>query len=385
MAKSVLTDVISEPLVQEALTGFLAQQNALLGGELAAMGAVVVKKGLMAKAPAIVDVPYFGTIGKGAKLNDGDAITPVALKQGKETATVSRFGHGVSFTQLAEMAAQGDLNSEAARQLLNGVASVVDDELVAVAQAGNVLTHTASSVLTYAEIVKAQSKFDNGVFAGMVVHPLVMYGLRTATDGFNRPLFADLNTGAMNTIAGMKIAVSNKLASQSAMGSVTATGGGPAVTLSGTPNSYIDLKIKIVTNGSEATAKFQFSTDGGSTYSATLTASGSGVLLSDTAVGSQVGVDGLTGITATFATGSYTTSHSYTAVSTTTFKSLLLKPNALALWLNDQALISSGIKVFIDPSIDSQALYLNAYAVCHRYRSMPDSRFPGVCVINSTG
>ena len=49
---------------------------------------------------------------------------------------------------------------------------------------------------------------------------------------------------------------------------VTASGGGPAVTLTGTPNDYYEGIVEILTGGAVATATFRYSLDGGDTWSA---------------------------------------------------------------------------------------------------------------------
>lgn len=85
-------------------------------------------------------------------------------------------------------------------------------------------------------------------------------------------------------------------------GDVTQTGSDPTITLSGYPvGDFANLRLKITTGGSQAAAIFKYSLDGGSNYSTTYTASASGVAL------------GTTGITATFATGTYTLNNVYSA------------------------------------------------------------------------
>jgi hypothetical protein len=76
-------------------------------------------------------------------------------------------------------------------------------------------------------------------------------------------------------------------------------GAGPAVTLSGTATGTWNLKLDITTAGARGTAKFTYSTDGGSSYSSTTYTTGATVAL------------GSTGLKALFPTGTYNASSIY--------------------------------------------------------------------------
>lgn len=95
------------------------------------------------------------------------------------------------------------------------------------------------------------------------------------------------------------------------MTSVTSAGTTPpAVTLTGTPNGFHDVRIEITTGGALATAVFRWSINGGSTWTAGVTTAASVVLTG-------------TGLTANFAAGTYATNNVYTAHGANNFRTRL--------------------------------------------------------------
>lgn len=84
--------------------------------------------------------------------------------------------------------------------------------------------------------------------------------------------------------------------------SVTQTGGGPAVTLTGTPDDDYSVIVEILLGGVVATATFRFSLDGGDSYSGTLLTAATYLLPS--------------GVTLNFAAGTYVIGTLYTFTST---------------------------------------------------------------------
>lgn len=89
----------------------------------------------------------------------------------------------------------------------------------------------------------------------------------------------------------------------------------PAVTLTGTPNGFHDVRIEITTGGALATAVFRWSINGGSTWTSGVTTAASVVLTG-------------TGLTANFAAGTYATNNVYTAHGAKAFRDRLDTANA---------------------------------------------------------
>lgn len=80
--------------------------------------------------------------------------------------------------------------------------------------------------------------------------------------------------------------------------SVTASGGGPAVTLTGTPNNDFEGIVKVTLGGIVGTSRFKFSLDGGDTYS-------------DEIVTASTYLMPNTGVTLNFAAGTYVLDETY--------------------------------------------------------------------------
>jgi hypothetical protein len=90
---------------------------------------------------------------------------------------------------------------------------------------------------------------------------------------------------------------------------VTASGGGPTVTLSGTPNDYYEIIVLITLGGAVGTSTFQYSLDGGDSYSEVITTASTYLLLTP-------GTETSTGVTVNFAAGTYVIDETYSATST---------------------------------------------------------------------
>ncbi len=79
---------------------------------------------------------------------------------------------------------------------------------------------------------------------------------------------------------------------------VTKSGGGPTVSLTGTPNDQYDMQIAIVTGGAVGTSTFRYTMDGGDTWSDVYATAATFLLP--------------TGVTANFAAGTYVALETYT-------------------------------------------------------------------------
>jgi hypothetical protein len=149
------------------------------------------------------------------------------------------------------------------------------------------------------------------------------------------------------------------------------------ITLTGTPLGPFNLKIVTVTTGTQTTGTFKFSTDGGQTYSANLTRAAT-VVLTDTAKDSTVGVNGATGITAAFASGTYTADESYTSTANFKTTSLIVQKGALAFWYNRAAMALQTDKDILK---DNDVAAMHMYRVAHMYRRRVGGSLPGVVAI----
>lgn len=396
MAKTIITDGIDPEILTDAVQAAFAGKNAFMDSFLVATGAAVVDGTFPESAPnrigSTIEVPYFGTMPPFVANPDGNAVTPQKISQTSETAIVSRDSLAFEVTRWAENGWKGDPYVESARQIQVQATRQMDARLIEKACAAGTITKSiyvasgadADNFLSWDVVVRARTNGWGDELGqdvvGMLMNSAAYADVLTLKDEQGRPLVVDsMRDGDFVRFAGLPVAVSDRLdLTGSSMGTVTSSGTTPpAVTLTGTPLGPFDLQIDITVGGAVGTAKFKFSTDGGQTWSAEITTAAT-VLLSDTATDSLVGVNGLTGITAAFAAGTYATNNLYTAKAILKARTLLLRRNALAFWYNRQAL-----QLLTDADIlaDSRLGAMHLYAAAHRYRRTPGSTKPGVIII----
>jgi hypothetical protein len=381
MSTTNKTQVLIPEVLAAAIQGALAQKQAFVSDRMVATGALLINDTFGGDASMIgteVVVPYFGTIGEMSDVTDGNDITPAAIQQTNETSTVVHGGIGFSLTRWAQSGV-GDPYAEAARQAQEATQRYFARKAITAAVAsGTLLSDQSSASLRYDHIVDARSLWgDEGDnVACMLAHSKGMASLRKLTDAVGRPLLVQPQDGSLPMLDGIPIIMSDAVTPYAAsMGSVTSSGTSPpTVTLSGTASGNWSLVIEIQTGGTLGTATFRFSTDGGRNWSADI-ATGASVALTDTAVDSLVGNNGATGITAAFASGTYNADNYYTATTSLTLRTLLVKRNALAIWYNRAAMRLLEKEV---PERDAREGYLHCYMVAHRYRRAPGGTKPGI-------
>jgi hypothetical protein len=237
--------------------------------------------------------------------------------------------------------------------------------------------------LDWDRVVDASAKYgdENQDLAAMIVHSRVEAGLRKLRDTNGRPLLLEnmVNGSRVRTFMGIPLEVSNRVPmAGSSMGTVSETGAAVGgVGLTGTPTGAWNLRIKIILGGARGTATFQFSVDGGQTWSATLTTAAS-VPLVDTATDSLVGNNGTTGLTATFGVATYDVLSVYSSTALLKATTLIVKPGAIAFWYNAGAM---GLQTDHDIKKDNDEAAMHMYYAATLYKRAPNSRFPGVVAI----
>lgn len=392
MPKTTKSDVLIPELLTEAVQGVFAQKNALMGSMLAATGAAVISGDFGGGPNDVgneVTVPYFGTIGDFVPNTEGNAAQVNKIMQTSEKAAVSRDSLGFEVTRWARNSMGGDAYDEAARQIEVSAQRAMDRRLTTAAVApGGLLqalySTTTPQLMNYDVMVDAKMRWgdEQDNIVAMMVHSKThadLLKLRTTT---GMPLLTMPTTdGEVPRFLGVPVGVSDALPlTGSSMGAVASTGTTPpVVTLAGTPNGAHKLKIDIVLGGALATMTFRFSVDDGVNWSSTITSVVGGVHeLTDPAPDSLVGANGLTGITATFAAGTYNADNEYTATAQLKVRSLLLKSAALGFWYNRGALVLQTDK---DILVDSSIGAMHLYAAAIRYRRRPGSSKSGIVVI----
>lgn len=410
MTITTVSDLYNPEILTETVQGAFAQKNAFMGSALVALGACVVSDSMPESGPRAIGkqitVPYFGTIGAFVNNPDGSAVTPNKLSQTSEVAAVTRDSLAFEISQWAIGNAAvnpnvGDPYEEAAGQIVTAASRAMDSRIMTAASAAggllkDVYSSTVPVTINWDLIVDSKTAFGDeqeGIVA-MAVHSQVQKDMMKLKDSTGRPLLIQSETqgGPVERFCGVPVVVSDRLPlTGSTMGAVTSSGTSPpTVTLAGTPNGAHNLQIDVVTGGAAGTATFRFSVDGGSTWSATylIPNGGGAVVLADDGsqtdinsaktIDSLVGANGITGITATFASGTYNADNLYTSTAQLKVTSLLMKQGAMAYWFNRLALT---LKDQPNVTADTNISAMHLYSAAIRYRRARGGSKPGVVKI----
>ncbi len=384
MATTNNSSVVSADLFTEAVQGEFKDQKCFVDSGLSQMGAVIIRGDMpdsgRASIGRTVNVPYFANIGEFEDVStDGSALTPVELTMSSEQATVAHAGLAFEMTTWAQSAAfGGDLYAEGARQVGQSAKRKMDSAIItaAAASGGITIANAVSQKLEYDLVVDAMKEWQdssNDDLAGIAVHSRVFASILKLKDGVGRPLLTPSPIdGKLSKFLDLPIVKSDRLPITNTMTAVTSAGTTPPViTLTGTPNRYIDLKVLCTVLGALGTSKIKYSINGGNTYSvAQLTAAT--ILILDPLTGES------TGVTLNIAAGTAATDNVWTAGSSVLYTTLLLKKGALAFWYNANAL-QLKTDVNIDKDTDKAAMHL--YYAAYRYKRVPGSQRPGVISI----
>jgi hypothetical protein len=388
MAITTASDMLNPQILIDAVRGKFKGKNAFMGSILVSSGAVMVSGTMPEGGPRAigkeVTVPYFGTIGEFVANPDGSSVTPSKIGQTSEVSPVERESLSAEISAWAQGLADvdpalGNPYDESADQVQAAAERSMDRRIVTAFKATPLVRDVYNSAVGSAQYLSYQLAIRSKVLWGdeaddivaMVTHSQAEADLAEQLDANGRPLLVmSQNEAGVKTFAGIPLLVSDRVPLDgSTMGAVTAAGTTPpTVTLAGTPLGAFNLVIDIVVGGaSNGTATFRFSTNGGTTWSATFVVpnGGGAFLLSDTATDSLVGMNGLTGITATFANGTYNADNTYTSVANLKVTSMICQKGAGAFWYNHARL---GMKQDVDILADADILAMHLYAVAHLYR-----------------
>lgn len=385
------TDVFIPEILDDTVRGVFARKNAFMGSLLVQLGIVKINDTFdVSDASRLGDevtVPYFGTLGEFANNPDGSSVTPSKVAMTNEKSTISRDSLAFEVTAWASGAASEDPYTESANQIVEAATRAMDKAVIDAAKATGVPTKDVYSATTPRKIdydlaVDAKYLFGDEAAGScaMAVHSKTYADMLKLKGNDGRPLLLQSQReGEFDRFAGMPVVVSDRMPLDgSTMSTPVSTGTSPPVlTITGTPTGAWNLSIDCVVGGAHATATYRFSTDGGQTWSATITTLGVGVAqaLTDTAVDSVVGNNGATGLSVAFAAGTFNADNLWTSAAALKALSLILKPNALAFWYNRQAL---SLQTDKDILADARIGAMHLYRVAHRYRRAPGMSRPGV-------
>ncbi len=385
MANVTKSSVVIAEHWNEALEGAWKDKNAFIDSPMAAAGVVVVRPDMPAGESRVgetINVPYFDSIGEFEDVAaDGDALTAKTFGQSKEQATIAAAGLMFNTTRWAEMASVGkDIYEEGKRQTLRSVRRKMDSAAIAAAVASGTgqlvvdkYSATVPRVLDWDLLCDGTELWgdDSEDIAGLVVHSRTMGDLRRAKDTAGRPLWVDAVSGSLPRLAGIPVIQSDRmLFDGSAMSAVTPAGTTPPViTLTGTPNRPIDLRVECTVLGALGTSRVKWSIDGGNTFSvATLTAAT--ILITD-----PLNENETTGVTLNIAAGNAAVNNVWTAKSIGKYTSLICKKGAIAFWFNGAELT---LKEDVDISRNADLAAMWLYYAALRYKRAPGSKKTGI-------
>ena len=391
MARTTSDDTFNPQILTDTVQGFMTGKNALKNSMLIASGAAIAEPsftGGRGKLGKLVEVPYFGTIGEFEEnIADGDAATPRKIGSLSESSFVTRDTLAIETTTWARTSASEDPHTEAARLIVEAAGKNADKRCVTAAVATGAIINATGANINFDATIDSKYKFNDEQedVVAMMVHSQVMADLLKLKDTQNRPLLIDsIQVDGSQSCAGMLGGTSDRVdISGSTQGAVSDGGTAPpTVTLAGTPLGAYTLKIEIVAGGAVGAATFRFSTDGGSTWSETHVTAAS-VLLDESptataltpADDSMVGRNGATGITASFAAGTYNADNFYDSKTNLIASCLILKRNSIAWWFNRAEMAMQTDK---DILRDSQLAAMHVYGTALRYRRRPGSSQTGV-------
>jgi hypothetical protein len=244
---------------------------------------------------------------------------------------------------------------------------------------------SASNYITWNGVCDARALWgdEDQDAVAIVAHSRTVNDMRKQTDLQGRPLVLDsFQTFNIPSYCGLPVITSDRmpLTGSSMTTPVPAGATPPVLTLTGTPQGVFNLQIKTIVGGAHATATIQFSTDGGNTWSATMTTLGVGVPLPliDTAKDSLVGNNGATGLSAAFAAGTFAVPNTWTSKTNAKATTMILRRGALGYWYNGAALQFQTDKNILS---DTDIAAMHLYGAAKRYRRSPKGNRPGVVAL----
>lgn len=218
MAFTKRSDLVIPQLLLEAVQGEFEGAQCLYG-----TGAVKIDNTLPGDKLGgdVVTVPYFGILGEAEDiLNEGDALTPEAISQDSETASVIHTGKAFSTTVWARMAAASDPYPEAARQIRVILERRWDKAAIDVATASLDSSYindvSGTGTISYDAVVDSRTKWGDQQeqILLMVVHSKVFGDMMKIKDSTGRALLTFENMGPEGftpaKFAGIPVKVSDK-------------------------------------------------------------------------------------------------------------------------------------------------------------------------------
>lgn len=400
MGQTTQSNMFDVQVLTDAVRGKFKNRTAFMGSTLTAQGAVRVNGTMPEGGPGAIgktiDIPYFGTIGEFVANSDGASVTPSAVTQGSEQATVTRRSLAGEITRWAQGIGQidpalGDPYDESAQQIMVAATRAMDqliiDEFATSPLVLDVYNASTPVYIDWDRMIDGKTLWgdEQDSIVAAVAHSQTQADMAKLKDSSGRPLLLMNQTQGNESVdkfAGVPLVVSDRAPlTGSTMGAVTSSGTTPPVaTLAGEPLGPWTLWIELQAGTAHSSATIRFSTDGGNTWSADLTTAGVGVALPliDTANDSLVGVNGETGVTVAFAAGTFNADNDWKAKANLKVTTMICQSDAGAFWYNAQRM---GLQSDIDILADSDVIAMHLYGAPKLYRRRRGGTRPGVVLL----
>lgn len=371
MATTTSSDLIVPEVLEDAVAAGVRGMKVMMG-----TGAVLKREGFRPDRLAggtTVKVPLFGHMGEFEDVSENSALTLNELTMTSESTTVIQSGKAYEQTQLAALAAAyADPEGEATRQIVEGAERRVEKE--AVVKMGEAAPAALSysdddNTVSHDHFVETLAKFgdEERDVAAWVMHSKVRKDVRKIKDSTGRPIYVEPKDSAdVPRILGIPVFTSDFAAQ--VFPTIVATGTTPP-TVAVTGRRVLGLasdtiRIDIVVGGAVGTATFRYSFDQGVTWSATVATAASVVL-------------GTSGLTATFAAGTYNADNEYNG--DPRYETLLVKKGAALCWIMERPVILMDV----DVTKNNKILAVHMYFCVHVYSRLPNSSRGGVAKLRT--
>lgn len=206
MAASVNATKIADLINPQVLADMISAElpNAITFAPLAVVGTR-----LEGRAGNTLTLPKFGYIGDASEVAEGDDIPISKMTTSETEVTIKKAGKGVELTDEAILNGYGDNVGEAKSQIVMSLANKIDNDMLASLKTS---TLTASGAMTVAGLITAKAKFGE-----KVNQPSVLIVNSTNYVKIASEIVSLENTdkvlmdGVVGKIAGMQVAISDKL------------------------------------------------------------------------------------------------------------------------------------------------------------------------------
>ena len=208
-----IADLINPEVLADMVSAELP--NAIVFAPLAVVGTE-----LEGRAGNTITMPKFGYIGDAVDVAEGEDI-PISKMETSETeVTVKKAGKGVELTDEAVLSGYGDNVGEAKSQIVMSLSNKIDNDMLTALKTS---TLTASGAMSVTGLLTAKAKFGEKVNQASVLIINSANYVKIAADIVSlENTDKVLISGVVGKVAGMQVAISDKLTNTEAY--IVATG-----------------------------------------------------------------------------------------------------------------------------------------------------------------